>query len=373
MPPLQKGRRFISLAAKPKACHVQKGYLFMNSKKPYKHYLPYICKKLLRLVLLLLAGAALAFFLTAASPIDPIQVNLGQSALAAISPEQLSKVETYWGLDTPPLERFLAWLASLLRGDLGLSLLYREPVADILWQRLATSLPVLLIAWLVSGLAGFFLGLLAGWKQGRPLDKLIKGYALLTAATPSFWLALLLLMCFSVWLGLLPIGLAAPIGMEAAAVTLWDRLRHALLPALTLSLLGMANMILHTREKTIEILSSEQVRYARACGESGWGLLRRHVLRHSLLPALSLQCAAISELIGGSVLVEQVFSYPGLGQAAVTAALGSDLPLLLGICLLTTAIVFLGNLLADLLYPCIDPRLRRDLTTAQRKGGPHHA
>ena len=329
-----------------------------------KNYLWYIGKKLLRLLLLLLAGAALAFFLTAASPIDPLQANLGQAALGSLSPEQLARLESYWGLDTPPLERFLAWFGSLLRGDLGLSLLYRQPVLQIIGEKLSYSLLALLIAWLLSGVLGFFLGLWAGLRQGGAADKLIKSYALLTAATPSFWLALLLLMLFSVWLGLLPIGLATPIGMEAAAVRFSDRLLHAILPALTLTLLSMANMILHTREKTIEVLGSEHVRYARSRGERGWPLLRRHVLRHSLLPALSLQCASISEIIGGSVLVEQVFSYPGLGQAAVTAALGSDVPLLLGITLVTTAIVFLGNLLADLLYSLIDPRIRSQLRQA---------
>jgi len=342
-----------------------------------KSYLLYICKKLLRLALLLLAGAAVAFFLTAASPIDPLQANLGQSALAALSPEQLARLESYWGADTPPLEAFLAWLSGLLQGDLGLSLLYREPVLSIIGEKLSYSLLMLFIAWLVSGIIGFLLGLLAGLRQGRPLDRLIKGYALLTAATPSFWLALLLLMVFSVWLGLLPIGLAAPIGLESAAVTLGDRLRHALLPGLSLSLLGMANVILHTREKTIEILGSEHVRFAQARGESGWPLLRRHVLRHALLPALSLQFAAISEIIGGSVLVEQVFSYPGLGRAAVTAALGSDVPLLLGITLVSTALVFLGNLLADLLYSLVDPRIRGQFgpqpIRKPGKGGRHHA
>ena len=140
-------------------------------------------------------------------------------------------------------------------------------------------------------------------------------------------------------------------------MSLWERLRHALLPGLTLSVTGLAGIALHTREKVIDVLDSDYVLFARARGERG--ILRRHVLRNMALPAITLQFASVGEIIGGSVLVEQVFSYPGLGQAAVAAGLGGDLPLLLGITVVTAAIVFGGNLAADLLCGVIDPRIRR--------------
>ena len=176
---------------------------------------------------------------------------------------------------------------------------------------------------------------------------------------PAFWLAILLLLVFSVWLGWFPVGLSVPAGMDAAAVTLADRLRHAVLPALTLSITGVANIALHTREKMADVMESDYVMFARARGESERSVILRHGLRNVALPAITLQFASISEIIGGSVLVEQVFSYPGLGQAAVTAGLGSDLPLLLGITVITSAIVFGGNLIADLLYGAVDPKIRR--------------
>ena len=163
---------------------------------------------------------------------------------------------------------------------------------------------------------------------------------------PAFWLALLLLMVFSVWLGWLPVGLSVPIGVEAGSITLADRLYHAILPALTLSITGVANIALHTREKMIDVMESEYVLFARARGESRRSIVLRHGLRNVALPAITLQFASISEIIGGSVLVEEVFSYPGLGQVAVDAGLGSDLPLLLGITVVTAAIVFAGNLIA---------------------------
>lgn len=324
-----------------------------------KHRLRFAAKKLLRMLLLLLGVSAVTFALMSASPLDPLQTNVGQVALGSMSPEQVAKLEAYWGVGTPPLERYLGWLWDLLHGDFGISLLYRQPVLEIVGQRLATSLGLLFFAWILSGVLGLVLGAVAGATRGRLPDKLIRGYCLLISSTPAFWLALLLLLIFSVWLGWLPSGLAVPIGVAADAVTLADRLRHAVLPALTLSITGVANIALHTREKLVDVLESDYVLFARARGESSLSIVLRHGLRNVALPAVTLQFASISEIIGGSVLVEQVFSYPGLGQAAVTAGLGSDLPLLLGVTVITAAIVFAGNLIADLLYGAIDPKIRR--------------
>lgn len=322
-----------------------------------KHRLQFAAKKLVRMALLLLGVSLTAFLLMDAAPLDPLQTNIGQAALGSMSPEQIARLEAYWGVDTPPAERYLNWLGDALRGDLGVSLLYRRPVAEVIGQRMAGSAGMLAFAWLLSGGLGLLLGLIAGACRGRWPDRLIRGYCLIIASTPAFWLALLLLMVFSVWLKVLPIGLSVPIGAEAASVTLLQRLRHAILPALALSLTGTASIALHTREKVVDVLDSDYILFARARGEKG--ILRRHVLRNVALPALTLQFASISEIVGGSVLVEQVFSYPGLGQAAVSAGLGGDMPLLLGITVTTAALVFAGNLAADLLYGVIDPRIRR--------------
>ena len=324
-----------------------------------KHRLQFAGKKLLRMALLLLGVSLTAFLLMSASPLDPLRTNVGQAALGAMSPEQIAKLEDYWGVNTPPVERYLGWLSDFVRGDLGTSLLYRQPVTRVVGQRLQNSLWLMAAAWVLSGVLGLALGVVAGACRGRLPDRLIRGYCLLISSTPAFWLALLLLMIFSVWLGVLPIGLSVPIGTDAAAVTLADRLRHAVLPALTLSITGVAGIALHTREKMADVMESDYVLFARARGESAASVVLRHGLRNVALPAITLQFASISEIIGGSVLVEQVFSYPGLGQAAVTAGLGSDLPLLLGITVITAAMVFGGNLIADLLYGAVDPKIRR--------------
>lgn len=324
-----------------------------------KNTLIFAGKNIIRVILLLFTVSVLTFALVSISPIDPLQANVGQAALGSMSQEQIEKLESYWGVDEPPVQRYLNWLTDLLHGDTGMSLLYRQPVTTVIAVKLGNSLFLMGLAWVISGLLGFALGVISGINQGKMVDKAIKGYSLVIASTPSFWLALLLLLIFGVWLKVLPIGLSVPIGVEASGVTFFDRVQHAVLPALTLSITGVSNIALHTREKTIEIMESEYVLFARARGETTGSILKNHVLRNVMLPAVTLQFASISEIIGGSVLVEQVFSYPGLGQAAVTAGLGSDVPLLMGITLTTAAIVFIGNLIANLLYGVVDPRIRK--------------
>ena len=297
------------------------------------------------MVLLVFFVSLAAFVLVSVSPLDPLQANIGQAALGSMSQEQIAKLEAYWGVGEPPVERFLNWAGDFFRGDMGVSLLYRQPVARVIGVKLVNSLWLMAIAWVISGIVGFVLGILAGLWEGSILDKAIKGYSLLIASTPAFWLALVLLMVFAVWLKVLPIGLSVPIGVEASGVTIADRIQHAILPAITLSITGIANITLHTREKMVEIMESDYVLFARARGESTFDIVKNHGLRNVLLPALTLQFASISEIFGGSVLVEQTFSYPGLGQAAVTA--------------ISALFVFGGNLIANILYGFIDPRIRR--------------
>lgn len=324
-----------------------------------KNVTGFVCKNIIKAVTLLTGVSIIAFALVSASPIDPVKANIGTAAYLNMSQEKKAQMESYWGKDTPPAERYLNWAKDFLRGDMGISLKYNRPVAEVVLEKFLNSALLMLTAWLLSGLLGFLLGILAGYFAGRWPDKLIRGYSLVLAGTPSFWIGLVLLMIFAVWLKWLPFGMNLPIGADRSEVTLLQQLRHLILPALTLGLTGVANITLHTREKMIEIMQSEYVLFAKARGERGFSIVRRHALRNIALPALTLQFASISEIFGGSVLVEQVFSYPGLGQAAVTAGLSGDVSLLLGITMISTLLVFAGNLAANLLYGVIDPQIRR--------------
>ena len=318
----------------------------------------YLVRHIVRFALLMLAVGLVVFALVSMSPIDPVQANVGQAAYVNMSEAKRAQLASSWGGDVPFWERFANWAGALLQGDMGTSLRFNAPVSEVIAHRAANSLALMGIAWLLSGVLGFALGVAAGARRGGALDRVVRSYCFLLASTPTFWLGLLILMVFAVQLGWFPIGFSVPIGVSAADVTLADAVHHLVLPALTLSVTGVANIALHTREKVVDVLESDYVRFARARGESELSVIVHHGLRNVALPAVTLQCASISEIFGGSVLVEQVFSYPGLGQAAVTAGLGGDVALLAGIALVSAALVFGGNLLANILYGVLDPRMR---------------
>jgi len=323
-----------------------------------KVYGIWFAMKLIRICTLLLALSIVTFCLMSLSPIDPVQAYIGADAMR-VSPEQRQAIAEYWGLDDPPLTRYLHWASAMLRGDMGTSMLYREPVSDVIGERFLHSAALMAVAWLASGMFGLTIGIVAAANKGRWLDRIITWYCYTVASTPAFWMGLLLLVVFAVWLGWFPVGLAVPAGVLASDVTLFDRIYHLILPAMTLAMVGIAPIALHTREKLLTVLSSDYVLYARARGEKGYSLIKRHGLRNILLPAITLQFTSFSELFGGAVLAEQAFSYPGLGQATVEAGLGGDVPLLLGIVLCSALFVFTGNLIADLMYKLVDPRMRK--------------
>ncbi|KAB7670932.1 ABC transporter permease subunit [Plesiomonas shigelloides] len=309
-------------------------------------------------VLLLFTVALGSFTLLSLSPVDPVRAYIGMDALR-IDPEQYAKIAARWGLDQPAWSRFLHWLSNILQGDLGFSQVYNAPVAEVISDRFLTSLGLLAGAWLLSGVLGFALGVLAGRRKDSLTDKLICALAYIMASLPAFWIGLLLLSVFAVQLAWAPVCCALPMGMLPEQATWTMRLQHMILPMLTLSLIGTGNIILHTRARLIEIMQSEFVRFARSQGDGGLPLLRFHLLRHISAPALCLQFASFGELFGGSVLVEKVFAYPGLGQATIDAGLRADVPLLLGIALFSALFVFTGNQIAEWWIRSLDPRLAK--------------
>ena len=313
-------------------------------------------ENILKMVLLLFAVSIIAFVLVNYSPVDPVQQYV--IGVGGVSPEQRLQLEEYWGVNDPPVERYMNWLSALMHGDFGTSLLYRRPVIDIIGERFVNSFALMLCAWLFSGIIGFILGCVMGMKKDGIVDRMIKKICYILSSVPTFWLGLIFLLVFAVELKWFPLGFSTPIGMLDEDVTIWQRLHHLFLPALTLSLMSFANIALHTRQKLIDVLESEYVLFARARGEGEFSILRRHGLRNIILPAITLQFASFAELFGGSVIAENVFSYPGLGSAVAAAGLNSDVPLLLGITLFSTLFVAVGNMIANTLYGVIDPQIR---------------
>lgn len=309
-----------------------------------------------RVITLLIAVSIISFVLVSLSPVDPVQQYV--LSVGSVSSEQRIELEEYWGLNDPPVERFFNWFGALINGDFGTSLLYRRPVINIIRERFLNSFALMCCAWVFSGVVGFSLGCIMGINNNKISDKIIKQICLILCSVPTFWLGLLLLLFFSVYLGWFPIGFSTPIGMLNSNVTLWQRLYHLFMPALTLSLISFANVALHTRQKLVDVLESEYILFARARGESTWSIMKRHGFRNIIFPAITLQFASFAELFGGSVLAENVFSYPGLGSAVSAAGLNSDVPLLLGITLFSALFVFTGNMIANIIYGIVDPQIK---------------
>lgn len=316
----------------------------------------FLTKKVLKLITLLVALCIITFVLMELSPIDPVTAYVGAST--KVSAEQRQLIAEHWGLNKPPIIRFWSWFKSIISGDWGTSMIYRRPVLEVIGQKFMSSIWLMGISWILSGIIGFILGIIAGIKEGKLIDKIIRGYCYIIMSTPTFWLGILFIILFSVKLGWFPVALSVPIGVLSENVGFVERMQHIILPALTLSIISISSICMNTRQKVIEIMESDYILFAKARGESQISIIFNHVLKNVSLPAITLQFLAFSELFGGTIFVEQVFSYPGLGQATVSAGLKGDLPLLMGIAIISLVFVYSGNIIADLLYRVIDPRIK---------------
>lgn len=316
----------------------------------------FLTKKVLKLITLLVALCIITFVLMELSPIDPVTAYVGAST--KVSAEQRQLIAEHWGLNQPPIIRFWSWFKSIISGDWGTSMIYRRPVLEVIGQKFMSSIWLMGISWILSGIIGFILGIIAGIKEGKLIDKIIRGYCYIIMSTPTFWLGILFIILFSVKLGWFPVALSVPIGVLSENVGFVERMQHIILPALTLSIISISSICMNTRQKVIEIMESDYILFAKARGESQISIIFNHVLKNISLPAITLQFLSFSELFGGTIFVEQVFSYPGLGQATVSAGLKGDLPLLMGIAIISLVFVYSGNIIADLLYRVIDPRIK---------------
>ena len=313
---------------------------------------------MLRLTSVLFAISIICFVLMAFSPLDPLLQYLGGES-AVVSGEKAQKIAAELGLDQPYHIQYFRWIKKLFSGDFGYSSIYEYPVMSIIKEKAGASMLLLFVSWLITGILGFTFGVIAALKEGKITDRIIKVYALAMASAPPYWVGLLLVMFFSIYLGWFPVGLSASINASRTQASFADVLSHLFLPALTLSLSGIAQMTLHVRQKLLDIFSTDYILFAKSRGEKTLMLFKNHGFRNVLLPAVTIQFASLGEIFGGSTLVEKVFSYPGLGSAIVAAGIKGDIPLLLGISLISSVFIFVGNFIADILCYFIDPRIRR--------------
>ncbi|MEU3509081.1 ABC transporter permease [Streptomyces longwoodensis] len=297
------------------------------------------------------------FAIAAASPFDPVKAYAGTAALGADA-ETLARLRENLGVDQPFTARWWHWVTAAVTGDLGHSSVMRQPVAQVIGERLAWSTLLCAVAFVVAVLAGTVLGVLAARRPGSPLDRAVTSLAYSLEAAPVFWLALLVVWLFALRLGVLPAGGLTDTASER--VTAAQVARHLVLPAGVLAVSQLPWFTLYVRQGVGDALAEDPVRGARARGLSERKVLLGHALRSGLLPVLTLVGSRVPELITGALLVESVFSWPGIAAATVQAATAVDFPLLAALTTLATAAVLAGNLLADLLYGLFDPRVTFD-------------
>lgn len=309
----------------------------------------YLARRFLAALISVLLASLVVFSALLAVPGDPAEVILGLNA----GSEAREALRSRLGLDVPAPQRYLRWIGGVLRGDLGTSITYDRPVADLVRERLGVSVPLTLGAALVACLVALPLGVLAALRRGTLLDPIVVGLAQLGAAVPSFWLGLLLVLFFAVELGWFPAAGFAPWHLDP-----WASVRSLALPTLALGLGQAALMTRMTRAAVVDAMAQDYVRTARAKGLRPRRVIYGHALRNALATLVTVLGLSLTNVFIGSIVVEQVFALPGLGRLALAAIGTRDFPLLQGeILLYATAIVAVG-FLVDVGYGLLDPRIR---------------
>ncbi len=314
-------------------------------------------RRVLVAVPVLLAVTFGVFAIAAASPFDPVKAYAGTGGLTA-SEQTLEQLRANLGVDQPLVARWWDWLTAALRGDFGDSLVMRQPVGQVIGERLGWSVLLAATAFLLAIVLGTILGVLAARRPGGWLDRAVTSLAYGLEAAPPFWLGLLAVWFFALKLGVLPAGGLTDTG--STVISAGQVVSHLVLPACVLGVSQLPWFVLYVRQGVGDAMEEDPVRGARARGLAERTVLLGHALRSGLLPVLTLIGSRVPELITGALLVETVFSWPGIAAATVEAATSVDFPLLAALTVLATAAVLLGNLVADLLYGLADPRVGFD-------------
>jgi peptide/nickel transport system permease protein len=295
-----------------------------------------------------------SFGLIRLAPGDPVTLlGFGSADLTA---EDLAAVRLAYGLDQPLPVQYLSWLGHLVAGDFGQSRLYHRPVLQMIASALPNTLLLASLAVCVALLVGIPLGVLAARYRGTILDEAIRILAVAGHAVPNFWLGLLFILVFGVDLRLFPVGGMLTVG--ARETDLADRARHLVGPVFALSLAGIANYSRYMRTETLEALGQDFVRTARAKGLRERQVVSVHALRNALLPLITALGSLVVSFVSGALVIEQVFAWPGMGRMSLEAARAKDYPIIMGVVVISGAVVLLAFILRDLAYAVADPRIR---------------
>jgi peptide/nickel transport system permease protein len=309
-----------------------------------------IAKRLIQTIPLLFFVSIVCFALIKAAPGDPV--------LSFVTPnmhaEDIERVRANLGLDKPAYVQYGLWLKELLKGNLGYSLVNHQPVAALILERLPATAGLMGCAILLAVILAIPLGLIAGAFHNKWVDKLITFLSYIGISVPLFWLAILLIYLFAIKLHWLPSMGMRTVGVNSAA----DVIKHGILPVSVLAFSFLSSYVRYVRSSTIGQLREDYVQIQYAYGSSRWVVLFRHVLKHVLLPIITLLGMSLAELVTGAIVTETVFSWPGIGSLGMTAVRGMDYPIIMGITLFSALLLIIGNLLADVLYGFADPRIK---------------
>ena len=298
------------------------------------------------------------FSLIHLAPGDPIEIMFATSG-RPYSPEVMEEIRQSLGLDQPLHIQYFKWLGDFLRGDLGYSFVSRQPISSMISDRIWLTMELMLFAEIIALSFAVTLGVLSAAKQYSTVDYMCSIASLFMYSMPSFWIALIMIMLFSVWLGWLPVFGAFTTGVKFTFFeALIDHLRHLVLPVAAVSCVHTAYLFRLTRSAMIEILGEDYITTARAKGLKERVVIYKHALKNALLPTVTFVGISVGFVLGGAVVVETVFSWPGLGKLALDFAISRDYPGIMGLTMTIAVIVILANLCTDIAYALIDPRIR---------------
>ncbi len=334
--------------------------------------LKFIGKRLLNLVIMLLGVATLVFILTKMIPGNPVTANLSQRALS--DPEIVAAYEAKYGLDKPVIVQYFLYLGNLLQLDLGTSIRTNNPVLSELGRCYPATIELALFAIVLAAVFGILFGVISAIRRNSILDQVVRAVSVTGVSIPSFWFALLVLFFFYYKLGVLP-GPGRLSNIYAAPETVTglyvidsliegnvpkalDALSHLILPGTVLAAFTMGLITRTTRSNLLDVMSMDYIRTARAKGLSKAGLIMKHALGNALIPVLTVIGLGLGNLLGGMVLVETIFNWPGVGQFAYQSVLSNDYPSIIGVALLIALNYMVINTIVDILYGVIDPRVR---------------
>lgn len=325
--------------------------------------LRYIAKRLLFAVPLLLGIVTATFVIVRLAPGDPMDMYLEpKPGGRQLDPEVIELIREKYGLDQPIHIQYVRWLESLARADLGDSFRHRRPVADLLKEAIPYTLQLTFLALLLDALVGIALGVFSAVRKDTVLDRAVTVGSLVVYAIPGFWLALMLVMLFSVNLGWFPTSQTRSMDYELLSFggKVVDRLWHLALPVFVMGVAGAAGTARYVRNRLLDVLNEEYVVAARARGFRERTVIVRHALRNALIPIVTIYGMSLPFLLGGATVIETIFAWPGMGRLTVQAVSGRDYPLIMATATIAAVLTVLGNLIADVTYAAVDPRVSYD-------------